>query len=43
MELNVPSWKKMFPKERVDFLKELLEYNGFTVVVVPTPPPNPRQ
>lgn len=24
---------------RVTFLKDLLEYNGFTVVVVPTPPP----
>ena len=25
--------------ERVAFLKELLEYNGFTVIAVPTPPP----
>ncbi len=25
--------------ERVSFLKELLENNGFTVVVVPSPPP----
>jgi len=25
--------------DRVTFLKELLEYNGFTVVVVPSPPP----
>ena len=25
--------------ERVDFLKKLLEYNKFTVVVVPSPPP----
>lgn len=25
--------------ERVSFLKELLEYNGFTVMAVPTPPP----
>lgn len=24
---------------RVDFLKKLLEFNGFTVVVVPSPPP----
>ena len=24
---------------RVDFLKQLLEYNGYTVVVVPSPPP----
>jgi hypothetical protein len=27
------------PQERVDFLKPLLEYNGYTVVVVPSPPP----
>ena len=26
-------------KERVDFLKNLLDYNGFTVVIVPSPPP----
>ncbi len=25
--------------ERVDFLKKLLEYNNYTVVVVPSPPP----
>jgi len=25
--------------ERVTFLKELLEYNGYTVVTAPTPPP----
>lgn len=25
--------------ERVTFLKQLLEYNGFTVVAVPSPPP----
>ncbi len=25
--------------ERVTFLKKLLEYNGFTVVAVPSPPP----
>lgn len=25
--------------ERVDFLKKLLEYNRYTVVVVPSPPP----
>jgi hypothetical protein len=24
---------------RVDFLKDLLEYNGFTVITAPTPPP----
>ena len=26
-------------KERTDFLKQLLEYNHYTVVVIPTPPP----
>jgi hypothetical protein len=26
-------------QERVDFLKSLLEYNGYTVIVVATPPP----
>lgn len=26
-------------QERVDFLKPLLEHNGYTVVVVPSPPP----
>lgn len=30
--------KNVLP-QRVDFLKKLLEYNGFTVVVVPSPPP----
>lgn len=25
--------------DRMAFLKKLLEYNGFTVVVIPTPPP----
>lgn len=25
--------------ERVTFLKTLLEYNGFTVIIVPSPPP----
>ncbi|MEO6288484.1 MAG: hypothetical protein ABIO76_01110 [Ginsengibacter sp.] len=25
--------------ERVTFLKELLEYNGYAVMIVPTPPP----
>jgi hypothetical protein len=25
--------------ERVDFLKKILEYNKFTVIVVPSPPP----
>lgn len=31
--------EKNASKERVAFLKELLEYNGFTVVVAPSPPP----
>jgi hypothetical protein len=31
--------EKNASKERVAFLKELLEYNGFEVVVVPSPPP----
>ena len=31
--------EKNVKPERVKFLKELLEYNGFTVVVVPTPAP----
>lgn len=30
--------KNVMP-ERVAFLKDLLEYNGFTVVAVPSPPP----
>lgn len=30
--------EKNASKERVDFLKDLLSINGFTVVVVPTPP-----
>ena len=25
--------------ERVRFLKSLLEFNGYTVIVIPTPPP----
>jgi hypothetical protein len=25
--------------ERVDFVRKILEYNGYTVVVVPSPPP----
>ena len=32
--------KNVLP-ERVAFLKNLLEYNRFTVVVVPSPPPKP--
>lgn len=31
--------EKNASKERVDFLKSILEYNQFTVVVVPSPPP----
>jgi len=31
--------EKEVSAERVDFLKKILEYNGFTVVVVPSPPP----
>jgi hypothetical protein len=31
--------EKSVNPERVKFLKELLEYNGFTVVIVPTPAP----
>ena len=31
--------EKNVKPERVAFLKELLEYNGFTVVTVPSPPP----
>jgi hypothetical protein len=31
--------EKNVKPERVKFLKELLEHNGFTVVVVPTPAP----
>ncbi len=30
--------KNVLP-ERVDFLQKLLEWNGFTVIVVPSPPP----
>lgn len=31
--------EKNVAPERVEFLKKLLEFNGFTVVVVPSPPP----
>lgn len=31
--------EKNVKPERVAFLKELLEYNGYTVVSAPTPPP----
>ncbi len=33
--------EKNVSKDRVAFLKDLLEYNGFKVVVVATPPPKP--
>jgi len=31
--------EKNVPPARVDFLRKILEYNGYTVVVVPSPPP----
>ena len=31
--------EKNVSKDRVEFLKKILEYNSFTVVVVPSPPP----
>jgi hypothetical protein len=31
--------EKNVKPERVAFLKELLEFNGYTVVALPTPPP----
>lgn len=31
--------EKNASKERVAFLQELLQFNGFTVIVVPSPPP----
>ena len=31
--------EKNVPPERVDFLKKILAFNKFTVVVVPSPPP----
>ena len=31
--------EKEVSPERVDFLRKLLEYNGFTVVAIPSPPP----
>lgn len=33
--------EKNATKERVDFLRKLLEYNRYTVVVAPTPAPKP--
>ncbi len=35
--------EKNCSQERVDFLKGLLEFNGFTVVVVDSPPPKPAK
>lgn len=34
--------EKLVPPARVEFLKELLEYNGYTVVVTGTPPPKAK-
>jgi hypothetical protein len=31
--------EKSVSGERVDFVRKILEYNGYTVVVVPSPPP----
>ena len=31
--------EKNVSQDRIDFLKPLLEYNGFKVIVVPSPPP----
>jgi hypothetical protein len=31
--------EKNVSKERTDFIKALLEYNKFTVIVIPSPPP----
>ena len=31
--------EKNVSPERVQFLKQLLEYNGYTVIAVPSPPP----
>jgi len=33
--------EKNVSKERIEFLKKILEYNHYTVVVVPTPAPKP--
>jgi hypothetical protein len=33
--------EKNASKERVDFLRQLLEYNRFTVIVIASPPPKP--
>jgi hypothetical protein len=34
--------EKLVAPERVEFLKELLEHNGYTVVVAGTPPPKAK-
>ena len=42
MEPQAQQWpqrSRSFSPERLAFLKELLEYNGYTVVAVPSPPP----
>ena len=31
--------ERIVSPERVQFLKSLLEFNGYTVIVIPTPPP----
>lgn len=31
--------EKLVSPERIEFLKKLLEHNGFTVMIAPTPPP----
>jgi hypothetical protein len=33
--------EKNATKERIEFLKRILEYNHYTIVVVPSPPPKP--
>ena len=38
-EIKCAVVEKNCTPERVDFLKQLLEFNGFTVVVVKSPPP----
>lgn len=38
-EIKCSIVEKNCSKERVDFLKQILEFNHFKVVVVPSPPP----
>lgn len=38
-EIKCSIVEKNCSKERVDFLKQILEFNNFKVVVVPSPPP----